>query len=170
MTPAKRNTLGKRVDQLIRFHGLVIYEGAGAFESRGFYHRVEYTMHELAHVLTLGSNVFPPDHLSTHINDRLGNLALHTRDSLEIDTNVVVWKAGAQLGLWGNGLESDEARMIASSCARNLDADKKVSAWEILSEFDDRGGDTILQDHAASLVTIFQSKDMKYLDWNKPVS
>lgn len=167
MNHVTRDKISKRISHLIAYHGLVVYEGAGAFESRGFFHKVEYTMHELAHVLTLGSNVFPPGHLSTHINDSLGALAVTTRDSLEIDTNVVVWKAGAHLSLWGTGLESDEARMLASSCARNLDSEKKVSAWDMLSEFDHRRDDSILGDAAMNLVEIVTGTDMKYTEMVK---
>lgn len=152
-SPLKR--LEKASDSLISKYRLEPSKGTGAFGTgTSSLHRVEYLMHEIAHALTLGLDPIPEDRpLHQAISDQLDKISVSSRDSLEIDTSYVVWGAGKQLGLWGSDLNSSEALQIASSCAGNLDADVRISSWEVLAEFSKRVGDSALSDAIQNLVT-----------------
>lgn len=66
---------------------------------------IEYTMHEVAHAMTLGRKLsdLPKDiHLSDWIDNMLDDMPDFTSDIIEIDTAVVVFLAGVELELWND--------------------------------------------------------------------
>ena len=154
--PAWRKALDKKADSLISKYRLNPTRGTGSFGTgASSLHRLEYLMHELAHMLTLGVFDMPMNEPLSDANDKaLLKLGVATRDSLEIDTSYVVFKAGAQMGLWANNLVSEEARMIANSCVGNLDGEERISVWHVLTEFEKRSGDSIIQDATENLLNL----------------
>lgn len=76
---------------------------------------IEYLFHEVGHAMTLGQPFTRlPQDLPKWIDQKLDRMSPPTRNALEVDTSVVTFYAGYQLGLW------EDVDPFQESCRRNL--------------------------------------------------
>jgi len=147
-----REWLTARAKSLAKRFDIDTASGAGAFGMASL-KDLEYVMHELAHLLTMGVEIGPEvgSYLG-RIDNELAKYSVATQNSLEIDTSYIVWQAGILLGVW----ESDfYAYKIAYSCAENCQAPPKVSKLlsveDVRDEWKARGHDHSLRDKILAL-------------------
>lgn len=109
-----KSSIPIRVERLTRQHGVHKKNVMGAYDTQPLRSQ-EFLLHEVAHWLVLGHPIEKlPRRLSAKIDETFRGIPSPSSDSLEIDTALVTFLAGYQLGLW------TDPGPIARSCRRNL--------------------------------------------------
>ncbi len=144
-----------RVDLLTRLHGVHVKNVMGAYDTQPL-RSLEFLFHEVSHWLTLGNPIEKvPRRLSVKIDTVLSKIPSASTDSLEIDTALVTFLAGYQLGLW------IDPSPIVKSCRRNLRGIEALGQdFVVLSRFQSRyrssGSASFYDDLAAKLAKWFR--------------
>jgi hypothetical protein len=120
--------VANRVTCLIRKHGVFQRDVTGAYDSQPL-RSLEFLLHEVAHWVVLGQDIHKvPTRLSRRVSDTFENIPAVSSDSLEIDTSLVAFLAGYQLGLW------TDPTPIVRSCRRNLRGSLALGSDEAVLE------------------------------------
>jgi hypothetical protein len=110
-----------RAQWLMRKHK-VFQKGVGAYYAP--LRDIEFLLHEVAHWLTLGGSIDRvPSRLSHKIGEHFERIPAPSANTLEIDTAMVTYLAGWQLGYW------TDPGPIVNSCRRNLQGVEALS-WK----------------------------------------